>query len=143
MIFIKILTTLSIHILIVQTSEFFRCVNPHNYPPDQVKKHIQGLRKITFAPLLGGFPSTRSNHYSDFYHRRHVFAYFLKNNILYYFIYFWLCWVFIAVCGLFSGCSKWGLLSSCSVQASPCSGFSLQRVGSRESGLRSCSAWAQ
>ena len=93
--------------------------------------------------LLGGFPSTRSNHYSDFYHRRHVFAYFLKNSILSQFIYFWLCWVFIAVCGLFSGCSKWGLLSSCSVQASPCSGFSLQSVGSRESGLRSCSAWAQ
>ena len=26
------------------------------------------------------------------------------------FVYFWLCWVFIALCGLFSGCGEWKLL---------------------------------
>ena len=31
--------------------------------------------------------------------------------------YFWLCWVFIAVCGLSLSCSKWGLPSSCGAQA--------------------------
>ena len=30
----------------------------------------------------------------------------------------------LAVCGLFSSCSKWGLLSSCGVQTSYCGGFS-------------------
>ena len=29
---------------------------------------------------------------------------------IYLFIYIWLCWVFVAVCGLFSRCAKWGLL---------------------------------
>ena len=32
---------------------------------------------------------------------------FLKINL---FIYFWLHWVFVAVRGLFSSCSEWGLL---------------------------------
>ena len=35
-------------------------------------------------------------------------------NLFYYFILFiycfWLCWVFVAVCGLFSGCGERGLL---------------------------------
>ena len=46
-------------------------------------------------------------------------AIFLK-----FFIYlsFWLCWVLIAVHGLFSSCSEWGLLSSCSDD------FSLQHL---------------
>ena len=26
------------------------------------------------------------------------------------FIYFWLHWVFVAACGLFSSCGEWGLL---------------------------------
>ena len=38
--------------------------------------------------------------------------------------FFQLCWVFIAACRLFSSCSEWWLLSSCSAQASHCSGFS-------------------
>ena len=38
--------------------------------------------------------------------------------------YFWLHWVFLAVRGLFSSCSKWRLLFSCSAQASPGGGFS-------------------
>ena len=32
------------------------------------------------------------------------------NKFIYSFIYFWLCWVFIAVRGLFSSCSEPGLL---------------------------------
>ena len=39
-------------------------------------------------------------------------------------IYFWLCWVFLAACVLFSSCREQGLLSGCDVQASHCSGFS-------------------
>ena len=97
--FLKILTTLSIHILIVQTSEFFRCVSPHNCHPDQVIKHIQGLRKINFAPFLDGFPSARSNHYPDFYRHGHVLTYLKKNTFLYLFIY-----LFLAVLGL-HGCA--------------------------------------
>ena len=55
--------------------------------------------------------------------------FFLFLNIL--FRYFWLCWVFIAARAFFSSCGEQGLLSSCSAQASHCSGFSLQSAGSR------------
>ena len=37
-----------------------------------------------------------------------MFIPFLKIIL---FIYFWLHWVFVAVCGLFSSCGEWGLLS--------------------------------
>ena len=50
-----------------------------------------------------------------------VFSY-SKNN-LYLCIYFGLCWIFVAG-GLFSSCGERGLLSSCSVQALHCGGFS-------------------
>ena len=30
--------------------------------------------------------------------------------LIYLFFYFWLCWVFVAARGLFSGCGEWGLL---------------------------------
>lgn len=43
-----------------------------------------------------------------------------KNRI---FFNFWLCYFFLAVCGLFSSCTEWGLLSSYIVQASHSSGF--------------------
>ena len=36
--------------------------------------------------------------------------FFLKINLFIYIIYFWLQWVFIAACGLFSSCGEWGLL---------------------------------
>ena len=36
----------------------------------------------------------------------------------------WLCWVFIAACGLSVNCGEWGLCSSCRARASHCSGFS-------------------
>ena len=60
----------------------------------------------------------------------------------YLFIYFWLCWVFIAACGLSP--------VAASVRASHCSGFSCcraQALGARASvvvarGLSSCGSWA-
>ena len=45
----------------------------------------------------------------------------------YLFIY-WLCWVFAAVCGHFSGCGQQGLLSSCGARISHCSGLSYCRA---------------
>ena len=42
--------------------------------------------------------------------------------------------VFLAPCGLFSGCSDRGLLSSCGAQASCCCGFSCWGAGSLEFG---------
>ena len=45
-------------------------------------------------------------------------------NLIFYitsFIYFWLCWVFVAEWA-FPSCGEWGLHSSCDVQASHCSG---------------------
>ena len=50
------------------------------------------------------------------------------------FVYFWLYWVFVAA-QAFPSCSKWGLLSSCGVWASPCSGFSC-------CGAQTLGAWA-
>ena len=35
---------------------------------------------------------------------------FFKVNLFILFIYFWLCWVFVAACGLFSSCNERGLL---------------------------------
>ena len=35
---------------------------------------------------------------------------FFLNKFIYLFIYFWLLWVFVAVCGVFSSCSERGLL---------------------------------
>ena len=53
---------------------------------------------------------------------------FLKIMLFIYWIYFWLCCVFIAA-WTFSSCGKRGLLSSCVGWTSQCSGFS------------SCGAW--
>ena len=36
----------------------------------------------------------------------------LLNSKIRLFVYFWLCWVFVAV-QTFSSCGEWGLLSSC------------------------------
>ena len=44
--------------------------------------------------------------------------------------------------GLFSNCSEPGLLSSFRVQASHCSGFSLQSTSCRARGFSSCGSWA-
>ena len=59
----------------------------------------------------------------------------IGNQLLYYFflnfLKFCFCYLFVSSCtgsslllGVFSTCSKWGLLSGCSVQASHCSDFS-------------------
>ena len=54
----------------------------------------------------------------------------LKNNFIYLFIFGWVGFFF------FPSCSKWGLLSSCSVRVSHCSGLLLQSTGSRVCGLQ-------
>ena len=46
----------------------------------------------------------------------------------YFLIYLWLCWVFVAVLGLFSSCCEQGLLSDCGPQVSCSSGFSCCRA---------------
>ena len=57
----------------------------------------------------------------------------LKKKLFMFCFFFWLCWIFIAVCGC-SLAASWGLLfafSSCSTRASHCSGFSCFRALSR------------
>ena len=50
---------------------------------------------------------------------------------------------FLLQCGLFSSCRGQGLLSSCSVQASHCGGFSCCRVQVLgHTGFSSCGSWA-
>ena len=56
--------------------------------------------------------------------------------------YFWLCWVSVTGCWL-SLVVVLGCYSSRGVQASNCSGFSLQSVGSTVSGCSTCGVWAQ
>ena len=46
------------------------------------------------------------------------------------------------LCRLFSGCSEWGLLSSCNAQASHCAGFSSCRAQALERRPNSCGAGA-
>ena len=59
------------------------------------------------------------------------------------FIYFWLCWVFVAACGLSLVAARGGYSSL------RCMGFSLlwlpllRSTGSRDGGFSSCSMWAQ
>ena len=69
------------------------------------------------------------------------------------FIYFWLCWVFAALCRLFSSWGGQGRLSSEGAKASHSSGFSccaarahgcaVQALVTAARGLRSGSSWAQ
>ena len=57
---------------------------------------------------------------------------FLSPSSSFWFIYFWLFWIFVAVWAFLSGWGEWGVLSGCSVQASLCSGsssFGTQAVG--------------
>ena len=59
------------------------------------------------------------------------------------FIYFWLCWVFVAT-RAFSSCSEWELFSSCCAQAAHCPGFCCSRVWALEcAGFGSCVAGSQ
>ena len=76
-----------------------------------------------------------------------------KNvNFIYLSTYFGLCWVFVALCGLFSSCGTGGFfLGAMRARASHCSGFSCcgtPALGARASvvaahGLSSCGAPAQ
>ena len=88
---------------------------------------------------------------------------FLKNLLIFIFIYFWLCWVFVAAHGLVSLVAVSGAYSSLQCVASHCGGFScceawalgmqasvvvaceLSSCGSwaLEHRLSSCGAWAQ
>ena len=69
------------------------------------------------------------------------FIYFFKKYF-YLFIYFWLCWVFIATCGLSL------VVASGSYSSLRCTGFSLQwllllqSTGSRHAGFGSCGSRA-
>ena len=66
----------------------------------------------------------------------YVFIYFY-----FYFIYSWLCWVFVAAHGL-SPVAASGGYSSCSVQASHCSGFSCCGSWALGAVFSSCGMWA-
>ena len=57
------------------------------------------------------------------------------------FIYFWLCWVLLALWA-FSSCCEQGLLSGCGARASCCSGFSCSVAEVQGCvGFSSCSSW--
>ena len=66
----------------------------------------------------------------------------IVKHCIYLFIYFWLSWVFIAVCGLSLVAAKRGYSSL------QCTGFSLrwllllQSTGSKHVGFSSCGSWA-
>ena len=53
---------------------------------------------------------------------------------------YWLCWVFV-VAWAFSSFGERGLLCSCGVRASHCSGFSLWSTVSRCTGFSTCGLW--
>ena len=100
-------------------------------PKSRARSHI---REVWPQSLPSGeLPGMGSPDGSQSIHRNFISLVFtldmvllpLKKKI----IYFWPCWVFVAMHGLFSSCGKWGPLSRCSEQASHCSGFSC------------CSAW--
>ena len=64
-----------------------------------------------------------------------------KITLFYLFIFG--CAGFSLLCGLFSNCGEWGLLSSCGAEASYCDGFSCwgaQALG--HTGFSSCGLWA-
>ena len=64
------------------------------------------------------------------------------KNFIYLFIYFWLCWVFVAARGLSLVVASGGTLR-CGARASHCGGFSLQSMDSRRAGFSSCGSRAQ
>ena len=72
-----------------------------------------------------------------------AFFFFFLINLFYSFIYFWLCWVFIAAHGLSLVAASGGYSSLW------CAGFSLlwllllRSTGSRHVGFSSCGTWAQ
>ena len=68
---------------------------------------------------------------------------FLISVLKFIYYYFWLCWVLVATCELFSNCGKRGLFSGCVVGASHCSGLSCCRARALgHVGFSSCGSWA-
>ena len=66
------------------------------------------------------------------------FFFFFCIN-LFYFIYFWLCWDFVAVCRVFfSSCGEWGLLFVVVCRLLIVVPLLLQSTGSRSVGFSSC-----
>ena len=75
-------------------------------------------------------------------HYLNLNTFFLMFMYYYYYYYYWLCWDFTATWA-FSSCSEQGLLSSCSLRAPHCSGFSCWRARALgRSGFSSCGSWA-
>ena len=68
----------------------------------------------------------------NFHHKSSCLFIFIFLNLFYLFIYFWLCWVFVAVRRLFSSCGKQTLRRG--ARASHCSGFSC--CGTRALGMQ-------
>ena len=74
--------------------------------------------------------------------KKRFFCFFFLINLFVLFIYFWLCWVFVAAHGLSLVAASGGYSSL------QCTGFSLrwllllQSTGSRACGLSSCGSWA-
>ena len=66
----------------------------------------------------------RGSHLSCF-----SFTIFFFSQSLFYFIYVWLCWVFVAAWAFSLFGSAWGLLSHCGVQVSHCGLVLLWRLG--------------
>ena len=67
-----------------------------------------------------------------------VFCLLLSFFFNYFIVHFWLCWVFVAACGLFSGCGGQRLRPSCGVLDSHCGGSSVTEhrfQASRTSGV--------
>ena len=83
----------------------------------------------------------KTNHILSAHYNPYYLFFFINLFIL--FIYFWLCWVFVAVCGLSLVAASRGYSSLW------CAGFSLRwllllwSTGSRHMGFSSCGTWAQ
>ena len=72
-----------------------------------------------------------------------LYCFWFFRAVTFIVVYFWLCWVSVAVWAS-SSCSKWGLLSSCGAWASPCSGVSDRGAWALgHSGFSSWGMWAQ
>ena len=96
-----------------------------------------GLEPVSPA-LAGGFLTTEPPGKPNF----SLFIYlFIYKFIL--FIYFWLCWVFIAVCGLSLVVVSGGYSSLQYVGSSVLWLLLLQSMGSKHVGFSSCGTWAQ
>ena len=107
----------------------FPCTNPCNTPILLARKSKDhGWRSVQDLQAVNNF-----------------FFFFLKmfSGFIYLFIYFWLCWVFVAVRGLSLVAASGGYSSL------RCTGFSLRwllllwSTGCRRGGFSSCGTWAQ